>query len=105
MPRIRNRPLFARRAVALAGTAVAAGAVIVTVLAQSASGWDLSVRSTTGGGKSSLGNTTVEGSIGQPLTGSSTQGNFSVASGMFQGGPTKFIRRLPALANDGIPIN
>jgi hypothetical protein len=106
MRRRRNRALLARRGLALLGTGVAGGAVIVTVLAQSASGWDLSIRNTSGGGgRSALGTTVIEGSIGQPFTGTSAQGNFSVASGMYQGGPTKYIRRMPALASDGIPTN
>ncbi len=99
------RPIVLRRGLAAAGTAGAAGAVIVTVLAQSASGWDLSLRAQSGGGgRSSLGTTVVEGSI-QPIVGVSTQGNFSVSSGIFDAGPTKYFRRLPALANDGIPTN
>jgi hypothetical protein len=98
--------LLARRGLALAGTGVAAAAVVITVLAQSASGWDLSLRNTAGGGGRSTGGPyVVEGAIGQPLAMRSSQGAFAVASGLFDSGPTKYIRRLPGLANDGIAGN
>jgi hypothetical protein len=101
-----DRARAARRGLALAGMAVAAGAVVITVLAQSASGWDLSLRNTSGGGgRSTGGGFVLEGSIGQPFTTKSTQGAFTLSSGIFDSGPTKFVRRLPGLANDGIAGN
>jgi hypothetical protein len=100
----KSRRLRAGRVLAVAGMGVAAVAVAITVLAQSASGWDLSQRHTSGGGgRSSLGGTSVEGSIGQAFTGRSAQGNFAVSSGIFESGPTKYIRRIVYVTTDGIP--
>jgi hypothetical protein len=105
MKRMHSRRRFAGRGLALGGSVVAAGAIVVAVVAQSASGWDLSIRSTTGGGRSGGGNFVVEGSIGQPVIGRSAEGNFAVSSGLHEAGPTKFTRNLPGLAADGIPGN
>ena len=91
-----------RRLVAAAGAVVVAVAAVVTVVAQSASGWDLSIRALNAGGTSSGGAFSSTGIIGQPLTGSSTGGAYSVASGFYGGGgQEKFKRLIPYLANDG----
>jgi hypothetical protein len=100
----RRRRLLAARVASVGGVGVAAIAVVISVLAQSASGWDLSQRHTGGGGgRSSLGATAVQGSIGQALVGRSAQGNYAVAAGIFEAGPTKYIRRAVYVTTDGIP--
>ncbi|MFN0148503.1 MAG: hypothetical protein ACKVT1_18525 [Dehalococcoidia bacterium] len=91
-----------RRLVAASGAVVAAVAVVVTVVAQSASGWELSFRALNAGGTSSGGTFATTGVIGQPLTGASTGGAYSVASGFYGGGgQEKFKRLLPHVATDG----
>lgn len=93
----------AGRLLALAGAGVAASAVAVVVLAQSASGWDLSGASG-GGGSSAQSPYALQGAIG-PISGQSTGGTYKVASGFFGGGGTadKIRRVMPGVAADGIP--
>jgi hypothetical protein len=88
--------------VAVAAATLGAGAVVTGVIGQSASGWDLSVRALLPGTTSSGGSFSTNGVIGQPVSGSSTGGNYAVSAGFYGGGSEKFRRRLPFLANDGI---
>ena len=106
MKRLRSKRRAASRSLAVAGTAVAAFAVIVTALAQQGGDFDLSARAISGGGgRSSLGTTAIEGSIGQPFPARSSSGAFAVSSGILEGGPVKFSRRVPYVANDGLSPN
>lgn len=95
-----------RRWIAAAGAGVIGMALVVGAMAQSASGWDLSFRATSGGGgPSSGGSYAVLGSIGQPVTGvSADAGNvYTVASGYLAGGAEKYVRFVPLLSADGTP--
>lgn len=94
----------AGRMLALAGAGVAASAVAVVVLAQSASGWDLAFSGVSGGGGFSAQSPyAVQGAIA-PISGQSSAGTYKVASGFFGGGVAEKIRRImPAVAADGIP--
>jgi hypothetical protein len=91
------RPKFMAAAVA----SVSAVAVATGVIGQSASGWDLSVRALLPGANSSGGGFSTHGVVGQPVSGSSTGGNYAVTAGFYAGGSEKFRRRLPFIANDG----
>lgn len=105
MSAVRLNRLRAGRALALTGAAVAASAMVIAALAQSASGWDLSFSgSTGGGGTSSQATLSLVGTIGQPFAGTSSLENFKVSSGFLGGGGSDKIRRImPAVAADGIP--
>ena len=76
-------------------------AVVVMAVGQSASGWDLSTRTTSPGMPASGGSYAVVGAFGEPLTGTSSGGSYSVSSGFFGGAMEKLKRFLPLLANDG----
>ncbi|MGD9933114.1 MAG: hypothetical protein AB7T37_05280 [Dehalococcoidia bacterium] len=105
MSAVRLNRYRAGRFLALTGAAVAASAVAIVVLAQSASGWDLSFSGPTGGGGvSSQDNLSLVGTIGQPIVGVSSLETFKVSSGFLGGGGNDKIRRIvPAVASDGIP--
>ncbi|MBK6661834.1 MAG: hypothetical protein IPG47_03475 [Thermoflexaceae bacterium] len=90
------------RVMATGGAALAALALCLTALAQSASGWDLSVFAYGGGGTSSQSPYSVQGIIGQPVTGAAaTGGTYTVQSGFFAGFLEKFKIRAVMLAKDG----
>lgn len=105
MSAVRLNRFRAGRFIALTGTGVAASAVAIVVLAQSASGWDLSFSGPTGGGGlSSKDSFSLVGTIGQPIAGTSSLDSFKVSSGFLGGGGNDKIRRImPAVASDGIP--
>ena len=106
MNRTARKRRLTSRGLAAAGTAVAAFAVIVTVVAQASDGFSLSAQAISGGGgRSSLGATVIEGSIGQPFAARSSSGSFAVSAGILEGGPVKFSRRVPYVANDGLSPN
>lgn len=84
--------------------ALAAGAIVATVVAQSASGWDVSWRATSsGGGVSAGGNYVVTGSLGQPVAAHSAGGAYAVDSGYLAGTAEKYRAFFPALASDKTP--
>ncbi len=105
MSAVRLNRYRAGRLMALTGAAVAASAVVFVVLAQSASGWDLSFSGPTGGGGvSSQDDFSLVGTIGQPIVGTASLDTFKVSSGFLGGGGSDKIRRIvPAVAADGIP--
>lgn len=91
-----------RRTIALAAAAFAALATLVAVLGQVSSGsYELWWRTTSGGGTSAGGPYATQGVIGQPLTGTSSGGGYTIASGFLGGAQVKYLRYLPQLANDG----
>lgn len=93
-PRVRTAWLAAAGAGALATVAIVAG--------QSASGWDLSWSTITGGGgRSSGGSYQVNGAI-IPVDGRAQGGGYVLQGGFFAGDSVKFNSVLPALARDGV---
>ena len=77
-------------------------AVVAAVVAQTSGGaYDLSWRSMNGGGKSTGGNYSEQGVIGQALAKSSTGGSYTISSGFLGGGAEKYKRYLPVLSKDG----
>lgn len=94
--------MSARRAAITGAAAVAAVAFAVTALAQSASGWDLSLFTYGGGGTSIQSPYAVQGVIGQPVasTGSSG-GGYTMQAGFLSGFLEKFKLLTPMLAKDG----
>jgi hypothetical protein len=98
----RRRPPRGRILLTLLGSATVALALIVTVAGQSASGWDLSFRGTSGGGGTSAGGPYVlEGAIGQPVAGTASAGPYAIESGILGGAIQKFVRYFPFVASDG----
>lgn len=94
----------ARRRWSVAGAGLVAVAAIATVAAQSASGWDLSWRATSGGGGSASGGAfALTGSIGQPVAMRSTGGVYAIDAGFLGGGAEKYRRFFQLLAKDGLP--
>lgn len=94
-----------RRAVIAAGSGVAALAIAAAAVAQSASGWEVSLPNFGGGGTSTGtggGVTyTVQGAIGQPFTGTVSKDQFAISTGIFGGALEKILRYLPFVAKDG----
>lgn len=98
----RSRAPRGRTLLTVLGGAAVALALIVTVAGQSASGWDLTFRGTSGGGGISTGGPYVlEGAIGQPLVGTSSAGPYAIESGVLGGAIQKIVRFLPFVASDG----
>jgi len=90
-----------RRYLVVGGSALVALAMVAVVLGQAASGWDLSIRATSGGGGDSAGGAyTLTGVIGQPFASVSTNSGTSVASGLLGGSGGKFTRTMPLLSSD-----
>jgi hypothetical protein len=98
----RTRPPRGRTLLTVLGGATIALALIVSVSGQSASGWDLSFRGTSGGGGVSTGGAyALEGSIGQPVAGMASGDGYTVESGVLGGTVQKILRYLPFIASDG----
>lgn len=99
-----RRRVRSRTAWLLMTAAVCSLAIVGTVVAQSASGYDLSWRAIAGGGTAkSTGDTySVNAVIGQTFTARSTGGAYAMDSGFLGGGLAgKTKRFLPQLSNDG----
>ena len=89
------------RVMATGGAALAALALCLTALAQSASGWTITQFAYGGGGTSTQAPYSVQGVIGQPIAGSSTGGTYTVQSGFLAGFLEKFKITAVMLAKDG----
>jgi hypothetical protein len=81
---------------------VAAVAIVATVVAQSASGWDLSFSGTGGGGRSTGGAFVLTGHVGEPVVGHATGGSYIADSGLFGLLAETFKRVIPHVAADGV---
>lgn len=87
-----------------AAAGVAALAVGSVAVAQVSGGaYDLSWNDILGGGTSANGSFSVQGGIGQPVAGRSSQGQFTLDTGFIAGlGAGKFKGVLPNVSKDGV---
>ena len=91
-----------RRMVAIVSGGVGALTLGAAALAQTSGGaYDLSWRALAGGGKSTGGQYSEHGAIGQAVAGTSAGGAYTVSSGFLGGGSEKYKRVLPHLSKDG----